>query len=649
MICDTDMVYAFISLIIESIIAALMYIVFRKASNMFKRRKTNASREEMICAALCAGVFISGIQDVTIFNINLAHCAISYIVMSIALNCDIAVAGSGGLCTGIICSLNEKASITLIGFYGLCGVLCNLLKSLKKYGVVLGFLSSGAIILLYVGNSFSIPVSISEMVITGLLFLCIPEKLHKEISVRVSGIISPEITSSEDKTTEFIMEKLMSISGSFTALAETFKCVSDKRMRQYHREAASIIQETVERVCKNCADCSRCWKEDFGYSWKIAFSLLNTYEKKGFCTLDNAGVDFINHCIIPEHFLGEFNHSYELFRIETIHNGEAVVARDLISEQYTLFSEITQNFAKRIDEGFYEDTDIEDGLSERLEAQDIAVRDLKAIYNENIYEIYVSALYSLDPEPVCDIMSSFLELPVFFEGMLTGNIMKFSTSGVYNTAVGVSQVSKTGETVCGDSVFRFKTDENKYYVMICDGMGSGTAARSESMLTGNLLKRFLEAGLGAKTAITMVNSSLALKQDKEMFSSVDLVCIDLVSGKTEFFKIGGTKSFIRHDDEIQTVFCESLPMGMLNKVSTVSDTKMLEEDDVIVMMSDGVCDTEFGVFTSEKIKKLLNDEEKTMDELSEAILKSALKKRNNIAKDDMTVVTIQLKSAIKSF
>ena len=278
-----------------------------------------------------------------------------------------------------------------------------------------------------------------------------------------------------------------------------------------------------------------------------------------------------------------------------------------------------------------------------------AVRDLKAIYNENIYEIYVSALYSLDPEPVCDIMSSFLELPVFFEGMLTGNIMKFSTSGVYNTAVGVSQVSKTGETVCGDSVFRFKTDENKYYVMICDGMGSGTAARSESMLTGNLLKRFLEAGLGAKTAITMVNSSLALKQDKEMFSSVDLVCIDLVSGKTEFFKIGGTKSFIRHDDEIQTVFCESLPMGMLNKVSTVSDTKMLEEDDVIVMMSDGVCDTEFGVFTSEKIKKLLNDEEKTMDELSEAILKSALKKRNNIAKDDMTVVTIQLKSAIKSF
>ena len=648
MICDTSVVYAFLTLIIESVTASLMYIVYARALRIFSRRKTKASREEMICGALCAGVFISGFQDINIFNINISRCVISYIVMSIAMSCDVAVAGSGGICTGIICSLNEKATVTLIGFYGLCGMLCSLMKSLKKYGVVLGYLSSGAVILLYVGNSFDIPVSMFEMIITSIVFLCVPEKIHHELSGRVSGIIAPEITSPEEKTTAFIIEKLTRISNSFSVLSDTFKCVSDKRMRKFHREAASIIQETVERVCKNCADCSRCWKEDFGYTWKNTFSLLDTYEKRGFCTVGNVSGEFLNQCIIPENFLAEFNHSYELFRIETIHKGEAVVARDLISEQYTLFSDITKRFAKSIEEGFYIDIDMEEAISDKLAANDIAVRDVRAVYNENIYEIYISTLYSLDPEPVCGMISQYIELPVFFECMQPCGVMKFSTAGVYNISVGVSQESKSGEAVCGDSVFKFKTDDNKYYIMICDGMGSGPAARSESMLTGDLLKRFLEAGLGAKTAITMVNSSLALKQDREMFSTVDLVCVDLVSGKTEFFKIGGTKSFIRHDDEIQTVFCESLPIGMLNNISAISDAKYLEEDDIIVMMSDGVCDTEFGVFTGEKMKKLLNDEEKNMSELSDAILKSALKKRNNIIKDDMTVVAIQIKAAVRN-
>lgn len=646
MICDTGAIYDFVALIIESVISALMYIVFEKGVHLIEPRKSSASRRELICGAICTGIFISGIQEISVFGINISHCIISYIVMSIALSSDLAIAGSGGLCTGLICSLNETASITLIGFYGLCGLMCNILKSMKKYGVVLGFLSSGAIILLYIGNSFDIPVSIMEMLISSIIFILVPDKLHREISVRICGIIAPENIISDEKITSYINEKLIRVSDAFSTLSETFRCVSDKRLRRFHREAASIIQETVERVCKNCADCSRCWQTDFGYSWKISFTLLETYEKKGFCTLDNVGSDFLTHCIIPETFLAEFNHSYELFRIETIHNGEAILARDLISEQYTLFSEITAGMAKQLEEEFSFDNELSQLLLDKMSASEYKIRDIKVLNCGGSYEIYMSTLFSADPDPICDIMSDILKQPVFFEEMLEGGIMKFSSAGIFNTSVGISQVSKSGETVCGDSVFRFKTDDMKYYVIICDGMGSGAAARSESMLTGNLLQQFLCAGLGAKTAITMVNSSLALKQDREMFSSVDMACIDLTNGKTEFFKIGGTKSFIRHDYDVETVFCESLPLGMLNGVSTVSITKSLNADDVIVMMSDGVCDTEFGVFTSEKMKKLLNDEEKSMEELSAAILKTALKKRNNVAKDDMTVVAIQLKQTM---
>ncbi len=646
MICDYSAVYDFIALIIESVVAALMYVVFEKGVRLFELRKSAASRQEIICAAICAGVFISGIQEMSVFGINIAHCIIAYIVMSIALSSDVAVSGSGGLCTGLMCSLNEAATVTLIGFYGLCGLLCSALKSMRKYGVVLGFLSSGAIILLYVGNSFEIPVSITEMLVSAGIFIAVPEKLHKEIGTRVSGIISDKAIMSDEKITMYINDKLFRISDAFSTLSETFKCVSDKRMRKYHREAASIIKETVERVCRNCADCSRCWQTDFGYSWKICFTLLETYEKKGFCTVDNVGSDFLTHCIIPENFIAEFNHSYELFRIETIHNGEAILARDLISEQYNLFSEITQKMARRLDEEFSIDHDTALLVSDKLSAAGYKLRSVKVINCGGAYEIYILPLCSVDPNPLCDCMSEILMRPVFFEEMLTGGVMKFCSDGVFTVSVGVSQIPKTGETVCGDSVFRFKTDDMKYFIIICDGMGSGATARSESMLTGSLLKQFLCAGLNPKTAIAMVNSSLSLKQDRDMFSSVDMVCIDLTSGKTEFFKIGGAKSFIRHDYDVETVFCESLPVGMLSNVSVVSVNKLLNSEDVIIMMSDGVSDTEFGVFTSEKMKKLLADEDKTTEELADTIMKTTLKKRGNIAKDDMTVAAIQIKKGV---
>ncbi len=646
MIYDTAVVYDFVALAIESISAMLMYVVYSKAISAFNRRRTSPTRTETVALAMAAGVVISGVSDISFFGMGLSHILISYIVMSIARASDIAISGTGSLLCGMVCSLNEVASVTLIGFYGMAGILASIMRSFGKYGVVLGFLSTGAIVLLYVGNSFQIPVSILEMVISCVIFLCVPEKIHSEISGRIGGVIASRDIENSQRTADYIDEKLIKVSEAFSALADTFRAVSDKRLRRFHREAVSIVQETVERVCKNCANCNTCWKESFGVSWKYAFSLLDTYEKQGFCTVKNVSSDFLNYCIIPEHFLAEFNHSYELYRLETIHKGEAILSRDLISEQYELFSDVAKNLAKRLGEGFSSDEETAQVIYERLSEEDISVRDLRVMTNNNSYEIYLCAVYNHDVEMLCDMIGEIIAIPVFFEETMPGGVLKFSTAGVYKTNIGVSQVPKHGENVCGDSVFRFKTDANKYYIIICDGMGSGPSARTESILTGSLIQRFLEAGLPAQSAIKMVNSSLALKQESETFCTVDMAEIDLVSGRTEFYKIGGTKSFIRHDDDVDSVFLESLPLGLIEGVSCVSVTKTLGDDDVLVMMSDGVSDTEFGVFTGERMKKLLTDEEKSPDELAGAILASALKRRNHIAHDDMTVVALQLKKAV---
>ena len=57
------------------------------------------------------------------------------------------------------------------------------------------------------------------------------------------------------------------------------------------------------------------------------------------------------------------------------------------------------------------------------------------------------------------------------------------------------------------------------------------------------------SGFGVYTAVDMINSALCLKLDYECFSTIDLLCIDLMTGVCEFFKIGGAESIVSELDK----------------------------------------------------------------------------------------------------
>ena len=108
----------------------------------------------------------------------------------------------------------------------------------------------------------------------------------------------------------------------------------------------------------------------------------------------------------------------------------------------------------------------------------------------------------------------------------------------------------------GDSIDTFVTEDYKQYVILSDGMGSGKRAMFESHITLKLLREFLQSGFGVKTSIDMINSALCLKLDYECFSTVDLLCIDLMTGICEFFKIGGFGEYCTSRSECRNgVFC----------------------------------------------------------------------------------------------
>ena len=178
--------------------------------------------------------------------------------------------------------------------------------------------------------------------------------------------------------------------------------------------------------------------------------------------------------------------------------------------------------------------------------------------------------------------------------------------------------------------------------IICDGMGTGTDASRESRITLRLLEELLRNGFSPRTAIETVNSSLAMGMEKECFSSVDLLYVNLTTGTGEFYKIGGSKSFIKRESCVETVFSPSLPVGILPEVHISCITKRIDDGDIIVMLSDGAESNCAGFLSGEKLKRIIADDEKNMDDVAEAILKGARGRGVKQPTDDMTVAAIRV-------
>lgn len=158
-------------------------------------------------------------------------------------------------------------------------------------------------------------------------------------------------------------------------------------------------------------------------------------------------------------------------------------------------------------------------------------------------------------------------------------------------AVGAALRAKKGERVSGDSKAVFEA-EDKLYLLLSDGMGSGEAARRESALAVHLLERFLRAGIAAQSALKTLNSALALRAaETGSFTTIDLLQLSLKNGEGELFKYGAAPSYIKRGASVHRVTCSCLPAGLQECSQPPEMTHLhLEAGTFLVMITDGVAD-----------------------------------------------------------
>lgn len=182
----------------------------------------------------------------------------------------------------------------------------------------------------------------------------------------------------------------------------------------------------------------------------------------------------------------------------------------------------------------------------------------------------------------------------------------------------------------GDLCLRFPGPGNSYYVLLCDGMGTGMGAVQESRTAGNMLRRLLTAGFPPEHALRSLNSLCALRE-RAGAVTVDLAQLLTETGRVMLYKWGAMPSYVVGKQGAERIGKPCPPPGLsVTEHGEQSYKISLKNGEMLVLISDGAHDG--------NTFQRCNNHQGTPGQLGRSLMSHC----RVTAEDDATVVVIRL-------
>lgn len=328
-----------------------------------------------------------------------------------------------------------------------------------------------------------------------------------------------------------------------------------------------------------------------------------------------------------------------------------------MQEQRVAFSGVVQNACaqltkmagkKRADSGAA--LRQEQKICRELEAAGISVREYYKSENRNGYtEIGMTVRTQdktyFDVVDIAQLVSEITRLSMLPapDGYLyvrdEWTFLCFQEETRYRTYGGFAKVTKEGEEISGDNYLMREFGEGTYIAAIADGMGSGNEASrdSENLLT--LIEKHIESGLSVKSCIHVCDKLLYVQYGGERSVSLDLLELNQYTGECTFYKNGSAASFLIRSGRLREIAADRLSLGINPRVEGYRETVYLQEQDIVLMASDGVMDLFYdnmNMFESYVIGLV----GMSLPDLTANVLQMAIRAGGGTIRDDMTVLAV---------
>ena len=192
-------------------------------------------------------------------------------------------------------------------------------------------------------------------------------------------------------------------------------------------------------------------------------------------------------------------------------------------------------------------------------------------------------------------------------------------------------VSASRERANGDRCLWFAGVECRYYIVLCDGMGTGPEAARDARQTAVMLKKLLCAGYPAEYALRSVNSLCAL-QGRAGAATIDLAELRLDTGRASVYKWGAAPSYLVCKGDAVKIGTAAPPPGLsVTDGRETVERLSLRRGEMLVLLSDGAGGEEI-------LRSSLGDIHMPPGELAARILEGS----EGENPDDATVAVVRL-------
>lgn len=638
-----------ISIIYESILCCTGTFVFVNGSELIFGKKEIArfTTKEIVLTLLTFGILLMPFYGFTVLHFSFVGMFFSFVTLMLSRLKN----GNGGvlagICSGLCIGLSGQVGFLGIG-YALAGLISGELSRKNKYFSAVGFTLCISVCAM-IDSSLKAYLAIAEAILASAVFIALPDKIFTFLSEKIN-LPTPVFVKSDNS--KILSKKLADASNAISELSDCVTTVQHTLAPQSEKNLTLAIRSTWDNVCAECDLKGSCRDE-------IRIPTDETIERIARALTDHADLSAM---YFPKNFsescysYGEMKEKISLRYLNYIASlgaqGQVDQIRGLMSDQFKSMADILRDIACDFNDDTNLSPEISDICSEEARENGLNVIS-STCFLDKFGRINISLRVSRPRENFN--ITKFTESLSAITGVTLGlpaieedngeSTMKFTPEQCFMASIGAYSRSADDIKVCGDYYRSFRDSDNRQIAVLSDGMGTGSRAAVDSAMAAELFSKLIKSGLSFDCALPIANSALLVKSSDESLATLDVICVDLCTGKTDFMKAGAAATFIRHRDSVAALEQASLPIGILKDIGFSKATAKLDAGDIILMVSDGVLGDCNG-WIQQELK--LWDTQRSPRELSEFIVNSACERKLGKHRDDMTAVVIYIGENNKS-
>ena len=532
-----------------------------------------------------------------------------------------------GACAGVALDLSSGEDPCFSLVFSLAGLTCGLCRGRRKpLAALVCLLTCGAVVM---WSRTGDPQTglIWESLAAGLLFCLLP--LGRAGWAEKGG-------DEETGALSIASRRMEEVASAFHSLHESMRDSLGPEERETENPA-EIFTRAADQVCRRCVMNLTCWQKDYETTRTALNDGTGPMLERGRSLVTDFPPFFANRCVQLPAFLEQVNRELTgyLRRRQTARRTRET--RSTLCQQYAGLDRLLERAAAEFSSGLTPDQPRQEKLRWFLGDRGA---DGGAVYYDAQarLRVEVPALEELHTRAARWELSRLMGVPLR-EGEEAYGRLRFVQAEPLRAVAASAAAPKQGEAVSGDVSLSFRREDGRFFALLCDGMGSGPEARSESARTARLIESFLRAGAEAQQALETVASALALREEAGGSTSVDLLELDLFTGKGCIYKQGAAPSYLRRGDRTRCAVGHSLPVGMVagRQASPDGHSFRGQGEDWLLLLTDGIlCGGEDDWVRT----AMVNHEGTDPKELAERILRESRVRTDG--EDDGTVLVVRI-------